>query len=70
MKETSSQGKINMKSISSILNDCRWLSDLNKTEGGIHEFARSYEKYGVFLNKDGNIEYREWAPDAKQVSLV
>ena len=29
------------------------------------EFAKSYERYGVFINEDGDIQYREWAPGAK-----
>lgn len=39
-------------------------------EGGLLEFARSYKKFGLNINKDGDLEYREWAPSAKGVSLV
>jgi len=39
-------------------------------EGDFMKFARSYQRYGVFVNGDGDIEYREWAPAAKGLSLV
>jgi 1,4-alpha-glucan branching enzyme len=41
------------------------LTNIDKNEGGIQEFAKSYEKYGVYVTEDGDIGYREWAPAAK-----
>jgi 1,4-alpha-glucan branching enzyme len=38
--------------------------------GTFLDFARSYKRYGLNVNKDGDLEYREWAPGAKEVSLV
>lgn len=38
-------------------------------EGSFLDFARSYKKFGININQDGDIEYREWAPSAKEVSL-
>lgn len=38
--------------------------------GSFLEFTRSYNKYGLNINKDGDLEYREWAPAAREVSLV
>ena len=35
------------------------------------EFARqSYKTFGLNVNKDGDLEYREWAPNAKELSIV
>ena len=40
-----------------------------EAEGGLGEFAKSYQKYG--LNKvAGGIQFREWLPGAQQVNLV
>jgi len=41
-----------------------------KEAGSLLEFAHSYNKFGLNVNKDGDLEYREWAPNAKEVSLV
>lgn len=34
------------------------------------DFTRSYKKYGLNINKNGDLEYKEWAPAAREVSLV
>lgn len=31
--------------------------------------ALSYEKFGLILKENNDIEYREWAPNAKQVTI-
>ena len=41
-----------------------------KNAGSLLEFAHSYNKFGLNINQDGDLEYREWAPNAKEVSLV
>lgn len=38
--------------------------------GSFTDFARSYKKFGLNINSDGKLEYREWAPGAKALSLV
>ena len=39
--------------------------------GSLINFARnSYNRFGLNINKDGDLEYREWAPNAKEVSIV
>ncbi len=38
-------------------------------EGSFENFYRSYNKYGLQLKENGDIEYREWAPCAKALSL-
>ena len=47
-----------------------WKGQFDKEAGSFLEFTRSYQRYGINLNKDGDLEYREWAPNAKGVSLV
>ena len=50
----------------------RWLSKFaSEGNGSLVEFARhSYKTFGLNVNKDGDLEYREWAPNAKEVSIV
>ncbi|KAI1328043.1 alpha amylase [Xylariaceae sp. FL0255] len=47
-----------------------WIKKLDDTEGGIEKFSRGTELYGLNVDKDNNIIYREWAPNAVQASLV
>ena len=47
-----------------------WQGLFEKEKGSFREFSRSYETYGLFINKEGNLEYREWAPNAKALSIV
>lgn len=41
-----------------------------KNEGSFLEFAHSYKKFGLNINADGDLVYSEWAPAAKELSLV
>eukprot|EP01100_Stratorugosa_tubuloviscum_P001264 TRINITY_DN127_c0_g1_i1.p1 TRINITY_DN127_c0_g1~~TRINITY_DN127_c0_g1_i1.p1 ORF type:complete len:676 (-),score=254.14 TRINITY_DN127_c0_g1_i1:83-2110(-) len=41
---------------------------INETENGYENFSRGYEIFGLHKRKDG-IEYREWAPGAKNIWL-
>ncbi|KAK2951959.1 putative 1,4-alpha-glucan-branching enzyme [Blattamonas nauphoetae] len=41
---------------------------VTQSEGGIDQFSKSYERYGVHATDKG-VEYREWAPGAQEVSL-
>ena len=43
--------------------------DLAEKEGGLLNFAKGYEKFGL-LKVDGGISYREWAPGAKALFLT
>lgn len=38
--------------------------------GSLESFYRSYESYGLNKNEKGELVYREWAPDAKALSLI
>jgi len=46
----------------------RLKAELEK-EGGLLNFAKSYERYGL-LKVKGGISYREWAPGAQQIFLT
>ncbi|KAJ1786046.1 alpha-1,4-glucan branching enzyme [Coemansia sp. RSA 1807] len=47
----------------------RWVRDIELSEGGIDKFSRGYESYGLHVTAEG-VRYREWAPGAKEASLV
>lgn len=43
--------------------------ELAEKEGGLLNFAKGYEKFGL-LKVPGGISYREWAPGAQQLFLT
>lgn len=45
------------------------LSDITTNEGGILEFSRSYLKMGLYVS-DNAIIYKEYAPGAKDITIV
>ncbi|KAJ1959214.1 alpha-1,4-glucan branching enzyme, partial [Dipsacomyces acuminosporus] len=47
----------------------RWVRDIELNEGGIDSFSRGYETFGLHVTPQG-VRYREWAPGAKEASLV
>ena len=47
----------------------RWLRTF-EGEGGLEAISRSYEKFGLILKENGDIQYREWAPSAQALSIV
>lgn len=46
------------------------MDTINKTENGFDAFSRGYETYGFQILKNGDISYREWAPNAETAALV
>lgn len=48
----------------------RWLKTINDTEGGLERFSRGYERFGFNRLPNGDIVYREWAPNAVQANLI
>lgn len=48
----------------------KWLNDINQHEGGLEKFSRGYEKFGFIFAENGDITYREWAPNATQAFLI
>ncbi|KAL1883048.1 hypothetical protein VTK73DRAFT_123 [Phialemonium thermophilum] len=47
-----------------------WMSKLSQFEGGLTEFSKGFNLFGFNVDKDNNITYREWAPNAVQASLI
>jgi hypothetical protein len=47
-----------------------WVDTINKTENGFDAFSRGYETYGFQVLKNGDISYREWAPNAETAALI
>ncbi|KIW13779.1 1,4-alpha-glucan-branching enzyme [Exophiala spinifera] len=48
----------------------KWIKTINDTEGGLEKFSRGYEKMGFTFSPNGDITYREWAPNAEQAYLI
>ncbi|KAJ5599428.1 1-4-alpha-glucan-branching enzyme [Penicillium hetheringtonii] len=48
----------------------KWAKDIDATEGGLDKFSKGYELFGLNVQPNGDILYREWAPNAKEASLV
>lgn len=47
-----------------------WVKTVNEAEGGLEKFSKGYEKFGFNVSDNGDIIYREWAPNAVEASLV
>ena len=48
----------------------KWLKDINEHEGDLDTFSRGYQRFGLNVNSNGDILYREWAPNATSASLM
>ena len=48
----------------------QWIQKLNDTEGGLERFSRGNEKFGFVVHDNGDITYREWAPNALRAYLI
>ncbi|KAK2791474.1 alpha-1,4-glucan branching enzyme [Emmonsiellopsis sp. PD_33] len=46
------------------------IATIKETEGGLAEFAKGYEKFGFNVRGNGDIVYREWAPNAVDAHLI
>ena len=44
--------------------------NIEKSEGSLQEFSKGYKKYGILQQDNGDIEYWEWVPNGKVVSLA
>ncbi|KAF4203656.1 hypothetical protein CNMCM8927_008514 [Aspergillus lentulus] len=47
-----------------------WIKTIDENEGGLDKFSKGYEKFGFNVNANGDITYREWAPNAVRAYLV
>ena len=48
----------------------KWIKTLNEHEGGLEGFGRGHERFGLHVQGNGDIVYREWAPNATQAFLT
>ncbi|KAF2196705.1 alpha-glucan branching enzyme [Delitschia confertaspora ATCC 74209] len=48
----------------------QWLKKIDETEGGMEKFTRGYEKFGFQVKDNGDVVYREWAPNALRAYLI
>ncbi|KAL8982209.1 MAG: hypothetical protein Q9205_003203, partial [Flavoplaca limonia] len=48
----------------------RWIKKIDETEGGLDKFSRGFESFGFVLHNNGDITYREWAPNAMRAYLI
>lgn len=48
----------------------KWIKTIDETEGGLDKFSKGWEKYGFTVHENGDITYREWAPNATQANLI
>lgn len=47
-----------------------WINRLDQSEGGIDKFSKGSGIYGFNVDEQGNIVYREWAPNAIEAYLI
>ena len=48
----------------------KWIKKIDETEGGLGQFSKGFEKMGFNVAENGDITYREWAPNAVQANLI
>ena len=48
----------------------QWIKTINDTEGGLEQFSRGYEKMGFHVLDNGDITYKEWAPNAMRAYVI
>lgn len=47
-----------------------WVKKIDETEGGLSKFTKGADIFGLNVDKDNNVVYREWAPNAQQAFLI
>lgn len=48
----------------------RWKDLIELHEGGYDKFTKSYERFGLNLGPNNEVNYREWAPNAREAYLI
>ena len=48
----------------------KWMKTIKDTEGSLDQFSKGYDTYGFNVSSNGDIVYREWAPNAEQAFLI
>ncbi|KAK7054189.1 1,4-alpha-glucan branching enzyme [Favolaschia claudopus] len=48
----------------------KWKDTIDASEGGYDSFTKGYHKFGFNIASNGEVVYREWAPNATEASLI
>lgn len=48
----------------------KWKDNIEQHEGGYDQFTKGYLKFGLIVNPDGSVTYREWAPNVKEAVII
>jgi len=48
----------------------KWKDTIEQLEGGFDLFTKGYLKFGFNVGNNGEVVYREWAPNAKEAYLI
>ena len=48
----------------------KWIKTIDEAEGGLEKFSRGFEKFGFNVHENGDIIYREWAPNVTKAYLI
>jgi 1,4-alpha-glucan branching enzyme len=48
----------------------KWKDTIDEYEGGYDNFTKGYLKFGLNVGSNGEVVYREWAPNAKEACLI
>lgn len=48
----------------------KWRATIDEHEGGLDKFSRGYDTFGLHQLDNGDIRYREWAPNATSAALT
>ncbi|TRM68156.1 glycoside hydrolase family 13 protein [Schizophyllum amplum] len=48
----------------------QWKDKIEQHEGGYEGFSTGYNKFGLILQANGDVVYREWAPNATEAYLI
>lgn len=48
----------------------QWKNTIDQYEGGYETFTKGYRRFGLNIDANNVITYREWAPNAKEAVLI
>ena len=48
----------------------KWIKTIDETEGGLENFSKGTDTFGFVVHDNGDITYREWAPNALRAYLI
>lgn len=48
----------------------QWKDSIETHEGGYDNFSKGYRRFGINVQPNGEIVYREWAPNAKEAFFI